>query len=189
MPLTHNRSFRIRQYECDANGHLNNASYLRYMQETAFDASAAAGYDIAAYEKLNSIWLIRETGIEYFHPVTYGDNIVVKTWVEDFRKVSSRRVYEFHNPQSEQLVARAHTDWAYIDVQSNRPAKIPPQMTSSFYPEGLPEIFPQRKPFPPPPPPPDDVFSMNLTVKWHDIDVMEHVNNATYIDYMNACTM
>ena len=37
MPLTHVRSFRVRHYECDAFGHLNNTNYVRYMQETAFD--------------------------------------------------------------------------------------------------------------------------------------------------------
>ena len=52
MPLTHTRTFRVRHYECDAYGHLNNANYLRYMQETAFDASAAAGYDLERYNKL-----------------------------------------------------------------------------------------------------------------------------------------
>lgn len=46
MPLIHTRQFRIRHYECDAYGHLNNVNYLRYMQETAFDASAVRHYTI-----------------------------------------------------------------------------------------------------------------------------------------------
>ena len=50
MPLVHTRNFRVRHYECDAYGHLNNANYLRYMQEAAFDASAAAGYGMLRYE-------------------------------------------------------------------------------------------------------------------------------------------
>jgi hypothetical protein len=52
MPLTHTRPFRVRHYECDVHGRLRAASYLRYMQEAAFDASAAAGYDLAHYETL-----------------------------------------------------------------------------------------------------------------------------------------
>jgi len=49
MPLIHERAFRVRHYECDAYGHVNHANYLRYMQEAALDASAAAGYDIDWY--------------------------------------------------------------------------------------------------------------------------------------------
>ena len=52
MPLTHTRTFRVRYYECDANGHLTSANYLRYMQETAFDASTAAGYGIDRYDRM-----------------------------------------------------------------------------------------------------------------------------------------
>ena len=41
-PVTHTRTFRIRHYECDRYGHVNNANYIRYMQEAAMDASAAS---------------------------------------------------------------------------------------------------------------------------------------------------
>ena len=40
--FTHIITFRVRYSECDSLGHVNNTHYLRYMQETAFDASAAA---------------------------------------------------------------------------------------------------------------------------------------------------
>jgi acyl-CoA thioester hydrolase len=89
MPLTHTRTFRIRYYECDAYGHVNQAQYLRYMQEAAFDASAAAGYDTARYEEMGRTWLIRETEIEYLRPLRYGDSVRVTTWVDDFRRIRS----------------------------------------------------------------------------------------------------
>ena len=31
MSLDHTLTFRVRHYECDANGHLNHANYLRYI--------------------------------------------------------------------------------------------------------------------------------------------------------------
>lgn len=189
MPRTYTRQFRIRQYECDANGHLSNATYLRYMQETAFDASADAGYDLAAYERLNGLWLIRESEIEYLLPLTYGDRVNITTWVVDFRQVSSRRGYSFQNSETQELVARSNTDWAYIDTSRDRPAKIPEKMRSAFFPEGVPESFPPRPPFPSPPPPPQGIYQTNIKVNWDDIDVMAHVNNAIYLDYMNECTM
>src|SRR5439155_20426757 len=96
MPLTHERTFRVRHYECDAYGHVNNTNYLRYMQEAAFDASAAAGYDLARYAALGNHWLVRETEIEYLAPLRYGHSVRVTTWVEDFHRVRSRRAYTVH---------------------------------------------------------------------------------------------
>ncbi len=73
MTLTHERTFRVRHYECDSYGHVNHANYLRYMQETAFDASASAGYDVERYHEINRTWLVRESDITYLVPLSYGD--------------------------------------------------------------------------------------------------------------------
>ena len=187
MPLTHSRTLRVRHYECDAYGHVNNANYVRYMQETAFDASAAAGYGIVRYAEMGRVWLVRDTDIEYLQPLQYGDNVTITTWVADMRKVRSQRAYEFRNDATDALVARAHTDWVFLDTKNLRPAPIPEELMAAFFPEGIPQDVPPRKRFPTPPSPPPGVFSMQRIVEWRDIDPMQHVNNATYLAYMDDC--
>jgi acyl-CoA thioester hydrolase len=193
--MIHVRTFRVRHYECDAYGHLNQATYLRYMQEAAFDASAAAGYDLARYEVIGRHWLARETEIEYLRPLRYGDSVQVKTWVADFRRVRSRRAYEFRrfDPStrlragSGELVARAHTDWVFLDSATLRPVPIPREMMVAFFPDGLPEPAPPRPRFPSAPPPPPGVFRLRRRVEWRDIDLAQHVNNAVYLSYLEDC--
>ena len=187
MPLIHERTFRVRHYECDAYGHVNHAHYLRYMQEAAFDATAAAGYDMARYEALNRQWLIRETDITYLRPLTYNDTVTVKTWVSDFRRVRSRRAYELRHTETGELVAQAHTDWVFLDRTSLRPVTVPDEMITAFFPEGLPAQAPRREPFPTAPPPPEGVFRLKQRVKWRDLDPARHVNNAMYLAYIEDC--
>ena len=187
MPLTHTRVFRVRYYECDAYGHLNNANYLRFMQETAFDASAAAGYGIIRYEEMRRRWLIRGTEIEYLRPVRYGDTLEVKTWVAGYRRASSRRMYEFYLAGSGELVARAHTDWVFLDADSGQTATIPEELKKAFFPEGLPQNAPPRQAFPAAPPPPPGTFKIHRQVAWRDLDALQHVNNAVYLEYIEEC--
>ena len=189
MPLTYTRTFRIRFYECDAYGHLNNANYLRYMQETAFDASTAAGYDLQRYNQIGRLWLVRESSVEYLIPLHYNDQVEIKTWVIDFRRASSRRVYEFYRLPERSLAARAYTDWVLIDMNTNRAASVPAEMGAAFFPEGIPENFPPREPFPQLPTPPPGVFRMRRSVAWQDLDQMQHVNNAVYLNYISECGM
>jgi len=184
MPLVHERAFRVRHYECDAYGHVNHAHYLRYMQETAMDASAAAGYDVAHYQKIGRQWLIRETDITYLQPLTYGDTVIVKTWVEDFRRVRSRRAYELRQATSGQIVARAHTDWVFLDRESLRPASVPRTLIEAFFPEGIPPTAARPEPFPQAPPPPPGIFKIRRPVEWRHIDPAQHVNNAMYMAYI-----
>lgn len=184
MPAIHHAQFRVRHYECDLYGHLNNVHYVRYMQEAALDASAAVGWDMARYQNIGQCWLIRETKIEYLLPFFYNDNVIITTWAADFRRVRSRRVYEFRREGSEAVHARAETEWVYLDRETLRLATIPPEMIRDFAPEGLTEQGAPRTRFPEPPPPPPEVFHLRKRVEWRDIDTEGHVNNAAYFSYL-----
>ncbi|MBN1313223.1 MAG: acyl-CoA thioesterase [Anaerolineae bacterium] len=184
MPAVHHETFRVRYYECDAYGHLNNINYLRWMQEAAFAASAAVEYDFARYDEIGHLWLVRQTDIEYLIPLAYGEEVEIKTWVMDFRRFRSRRAYEFTHVRTGQLAAKASTDWAYLNSETLRPTMIPKDMQRAFVPEGFPDKAPRRERFPTPPPPPANVFSIRRQVEWRDIDQMWHVNNAMYLAYI-----
>lgn len=189
MPFTFTRTFRVRYSECDAYGHLNNANYLRYMQETAFDASAAAGLGMDRYAEMRRVWLVHGTDIEYLRPLRYNDRVDVTTWVADYSRATSRRRYEFHLPGSGELVARAHTDWVFIDTATNRPAPIPDSVKAAYFPEGLPASFPPHERFPSPPPPPPGVFKTIRRVAFRDLDSAQIVNNPVYLDYIEDAGM
>lgn len=189
MPLIHERTFRIRHYECDLFGHVNHAQYLRYMQETAFDASAVAGYDIPRYEAMNRMWWVHETDITYHHPLAYGDSALVRTWVADFGRVRSRRAYEVRHAASGELAAEAQTDWVFLDLATQRPQPIPAELIAAFFPEGDAVPRPAREPFPSTPPPPPGVFTTRRTIEFRDLDMAGHVNNANYMTYFEACSM
>ncbi len=189
MALTHVRAFRVRHYECDRYGHVNNVNYLRYMQEAAFDASAAAGYDMARYEAMGCHWLVRETDVEYLCPLRYGDSVEIKTWVVDFRRVRSRRAYELRIASTGELAARGMTDWVYLNTATHRPTPIPAEMISGFWPEGPPDSAPPRPRFPSPAPVPPEVFHQRRRVEWRDLDPAQHVNNAVYLAYIEDCAL
>jgi len=187
MPLTHERNFRVRHYECDPYGHLNNTNYLRYMQETAFDASTAAGYDPARYQSMDRTWLVRETDIEYFQPARYNDQLTVKTWVLDFWRVHSRRAYAFHRAGTSELLARAVTDWAFLEQSTGRPVSIPNEVAVAYFPAGEVVEGSRRKRIPAAPRPPAGTFSHQRRVAWRDLDANAHVNNAAYIEFAEDC--
>lgn len=189
MPLTNTSVFKVRYYECDLYGHVNNTNYLRYIQEAAFDASAAAGFDVNRYTQMQRSWHIHATDIEYLRPLVYGDTVEVKTWIADFRKVTSRRMYELRSLQTGELVAKAATDWAFIDTTTGKPAVIPQEFADAFFPEGGPMEHPPREKYPPAPPPPAGAYCMTKPVQWRELDSAGHVNNAIYAEWGEDCGM
>jgi acyl-CoA thioester hydrolase len=166
---------------------MHHANYLRYMQEAAFDASSAAGYAHEDYEAMGRIWLARQTEIEHLRPLHYGDTVEIKTWVADWRRVRSRRAYEFRLAGSDEPVARAVTDWVFLESASGRPVSIPSEMMAAFVPEGQLEPAGPRSRFPVAPPPTSGAFRMRRPVAWSDVDQAQHVNNAAYLEYLEDC--
>lgn len=185
MPAIFKRNFRVRHYECDAYGHLNNVNYLRYMQETALDASAAVGWDTSRYERIGKQWLIRESDIHYLKAIRWNDEIEITSYVVDFRRVQSRRRYEFR--RDGELVAEANTNWVFLEMENQRPTTVPPEMIADFAPDGLADSAPSEK-FPEQPRKPSGAFMLRKRVEWRDIDTVGHVNNAAYMSYCEDCS-
>lgn len=187
MPRTHERPFRVRHVECDFHGRLYPAHMLRYMQEAALDASAAAGFSVAWYDAHGRMWLIRATELTMLQPVHSDDRVIIKTWVADFRRVRSRRAYEMRHAESGQVVAQALTDWVYLNIATLRPTTVPESMVRGFWPQGPPaKELPPREVFPDDVPP-EDAFTQSHEVRWRDLDQAGHVNNAMYLDFMENC--
>jgi acyl-CoA thioester hydrolase len=136
---------------------------------------------------MKQIWLVHRSKIAFLQPAFYNDVVITKTWVQDFRHSSSRRMYEFFLEGKENPIAKAYTDWVFVDDQTKRPAMIPPEMQLAFFPEGLPGHFPKRDSFPHLPPPARQVFHFHRRVEWREIDSAGLVNNPCYLDYAAEC--
>jgi acyl-CoA thioester hydrolase len=136
---------------------------------------------------MNRTWLVRDTDITYLRPLTHNDTVIVKTWVTDFWRFRCRRVYEMRLASTDEIVAQAHSDWVYLDGQSWRPVTIPDELVEAYMPNGTRSSASKREPFPKAPPQPPGVFKMKRQVQWQDIDQVQHVNNSTYMAYLEDC--
>ena len=120
---TYSRTFTIPASVIDENGHVNNVAYVQWMQEIAMEHYIHIG-GLEAQGK-DATWVIREHRIEYLFPAFAGEEIEIKTWVDNLRRVRSLRKYEFIRKTDGKLLVRGETDWVFVDAKSGRPIPIP----------------------------------------------------------------
>lgn len=120
----------VRSDEIDEHGHVNNVNYLRWMQTAAVAHSAAAGWPTERYLRDGLGWVARRHTIDYLQPAFEGDEIVVRTWIADFRRITSTRRYRMF--RGDVVVATAETNWAFIRLSTRAPARIPAEVAASF---------------------------------------------------------
>ena len=178
---THTSRFRVNIFDLDAYGELRTNAVLRFLQQAASDASAAVGFDIDWYERAGTLWVIRRTIVEYLAPAAYRDELEVRTWVSDIRRVRSQREYEVWRPADQTAIARGSTDWVYVDLARGAPVQPPDEMQERLMPDGV--IAQPRPPRVAAEPPAHAVHAVRR-VELADLDSVAHVNNAHYAVYV-----
>jgi acyl-CoA thioester hydrolase len=118
--------------EIDEQGHANNVVYISWMQDAAVAHTTSLGWSGERYKEFGFGWVARSHKIEYLRPAFVGDLIVVKTWVASMQKVTSIRRYEIVRPADGEILAKAETNWAFIDYNTGRPSRIPPEISGVF---------------------------------------------------------
>lgn len=132
MPISpvYSKDFTIPKSAIDENGHVNNVVYVQWMQDIAVEHYSFIGGVEA--QGSDSTWVVREHRVEYLLPAFEGEEIEIRTWVENLRRVSSLRKYEFARRSDGKTLVRGETDWVFVDVNSGRPRAVPKEVIKIF---------------------------------------------------------
>jgi len=115
----------------DLNHHVNNVTYVQWMQDVAVAHSRSA-QGTAATQKVGATWVARSHQITYLRPAFEGDRIRLLTWISTLRKASSTRKYKFLRLDDNAVLATGETEWVFVDVSTGRPRSIPAVVANCF---------------------------------------------------------
>lgn len=127
---TYSKTITILNSAIDENGHVNNVMYVQWMQDIAVEHYASIGGVAAQGE--NATWVVREHRIEYLLPAFENEEMEIKTWVENIRRVRSLRRYEFVRKSDGKVLVIGETDWVFVDTKTGRPLAIPQEVENIF---------------------------------------------------------
>lgn len=123
---------RVRHYEMDVLGHVNNAVYQHYLEQAAIEHSESLGFTFARYQELGGVFVLRKIEIEYRRPAVAGDTLRLSTWVHEMRGPRAIRRYEIHRAADDELLVTAEALWAWIELATQRPRPIPALLLGAF---------------------------------------------------------
>jgi acyl-CoA thioester hydrolase len=170
--------YRVRFDEGGPEGHMRTSTLLRYAQDIAWRHSEALGFDRSWYQARGLGWVVRGVELELHATVPMGHTLRVTTAVVGHRRIWARRLGECRLADG-RLAARVTTDWVLLDGR-NRIVRIPPDFGVAFLnPEIASEILrvPARDG--------TAAHTYALAVRPRDLDPLDHVNNAVYVDWLD----
>jgi len=133
--MTSECSLRVRTYECDIYGHVNNANYLNYLEYARYEYLRDMEFDFAETTKAGYGTFIARIEIDYKLPALADDELTIKTWPVKKGAVSGTLAQEIR--RGDTLLAAAKVTWAFVDIKTGMPVKIPKEWD-------LPGLYPEK---------------------------------------------
>ncbi|MCC6579159.1 MAG: acyl-CoA thioesterase [Phycisphaeraceae bacterium] len=125
---------RVDAGDCDAQGHVNNSVYVRWMDFAAYAHSESLGYDWACYQKLGASFVVRRHEIDYLSPAYDGNELLIATWPGTMERFTAYRHHQIVRVADGQTLLRASTKWIYVELATARPRRIPADLIAAFHP-------------------------------------------------------
>lgn len=124
---------RVRHYEMDALGHVNNAVYQHYLEQAGLEHSEHLGFSVERYRELGGLFVMRRLEIDYLRPAVAGDILEITTWLKTIKGPRAIRYYEIRVLEKEELVVKAEATWVWVNLENMRPKAIPQIMMDGFF--------------------------------------------------------
>ena len=120
--------------DIDAQGRASNIEFVRWMNLAAIAHSHHLGFDHERFVKLDAMFVVRRHEIDYRLAVFAGDNLELRTWPSLMRAATAHRAHEMVRVSDGAVVARGMNVWAYVQLETGKPVRMPPEVLEAFDP-------------------------------------------------------
>ena len=88
----------VQPQHIDALGHVNNVMYVQWMQDVAAAHVETLGVGVTKYLELKHAMVAVEHHVQYRKAAFEGEEVVLRTWLDDINALYSFRQYVFSVP-------------------------------------------------------------------------------------------
>lgn len=170
------KTYPIKYYEMDLNKALKPSALLNFLQDIATKNAEMLGFGPSFVFSNNYAWFLIKYHMEFDQYPCALDELVIKTEARGISKIIANRDFEIWTTDNKRL-GRIASNWMLIDLNTKNIlplAKVAPQMP----------VFEKRETdlqFNKITPPEETNYKKTFEIRFDDIDVNQHVNNANYI--------
>ena len=169
---------KIRYSEMDYDTVLKPSALLQFLQDLASDNAESLGFGYSFIVKQNLAWFLLKYRIEFNDYPKGLYKLHIKTEPRGYNKIFAFRDFEIKSENK--VIGRASTTWAMVDLKSKNMANVSEILKDNPYMVQFEKrdtdlVYGKVKP------PQNIQIEKIFEIRFDDLDVNRHVNNANYI--------
>ncbi len=167
------QSIEVRGYEMNATGSVPPAALLRYAEHARWQALAAPGSPLQLHFQRG---VVRAQKLECYETISFPAELVIETWVSRVGRTSFDFCHRIVRAGAG-VAALASCTVVMLD-DTGAPKAVPDAVRAFVVEDVVPSVEPLQSVAP------EDAWSREITVQPSDQDILQHVNQARYADYV-----
>jgi medium-chain acyl-[acyl-carrier-protein] hydrolase len=184
MQAVWTEDIKVKVYETDLIGKLKISSLFNYFQEAAGNHASDLNVGYFQLKENNLFWVLSRIKAVINRMPVWGEQIRIETWPKGIDKLFALRDFKFFDNNND-IIISGTSCWLLVNSQNRKLHRI--EELGIYVPEenkskhaiaelldklkslnGIPEFF-------------------NHKVTLNDLDIVHHVNNSRYIDWISDC--
>lgn len=176
----YSKTYPIKYYEVDVNMVLKPSALLNILQDMATVNAEMLGFGYSFTHPKNYGWFLIKYRMEFDDYPHDLDDVIIKTESRGVSKIIANRDFEIWTPDNKKRLGRVASQWMMLDLSTKSVlsfAKVAPHLeqfekreTDLQFQKFVPICSSEKVD-----------FKKTFEIRYDDIDVNQHVNNANYI--------
>ena len=125
-------TLHVSSCEVDSFGHVNNAVYLQYCERARNDYMLQVGLKFSDFEEWKAGPVLYRAELDFRRPARVDDELNVTGVIEYSGKTRFRIVHQFLCDDHDGPVCRADLEFAFVNLETGRPCRVPAQFFAAF---------------------------------------------------------
>ena len=174
------QNYTIRSYEVDAAGNLSVSSIFNLLQDSASGHALDLGVSVPQLLAENYTWVLSRMVLKVSHYPVWQDTVQIQTWPSGMQGAFALRDFEIRD-RNKQSMGCATSAWIVMDTEKRRPVRptmfaelLKPAQEASILDYVLKKLPVQN----------GDYVEKRFSVRYSDLDINQHVNNVSYIEWL-----
>lgn len=182
-PFQFEKEFEVLSFQIDPSGKLRWAALADLLQEVAWKHADSRDFGQKLFDQ-GYMWVLSRFEIKVHQMPSWGDIIKIETAGRGINKLFALREFRVTDFNGK-VLANAMSAWLLLDMEKKRPQRPEKVLPSELFQPNIDEqILPEKVKEPL-----HLVFGRNFQVNFSDLDMNNHVNNVSYIRWIEDFCM